>query len=131
MNLLNPTSGKDAFHPCLISVKPKEGCTTTTHESFPNQVFFALEMGRGVDATLTNLLNPTLGRDAFLRLNAYKAKGWEAFLPDVRLSKFVRVVSAPRLIPVRDLRGNPHLSRDWTVEADATRVHYVQAYGNF
>ena len=26
-NLLNPTSGRDASHPCLISLKPKEGCT--------------------------------------------------------------------------------------------------------
>ena len=27
MNLLNLTLGRDAFHPCLISLWPKEGCT--------------------------------------------------------------------------------------------------------
>jgi len=27
MDLLNPTSGKDASHPCLINIEPKEGCT--------------------------------------------------------------------------------------------------------
>ena len=27
MNLLNPTSGRDASHPCLISLWPKEECT--------------------------------------------------------------------------------------------------------
>ena len=26
-NLLNPTSGRDASHPCLINLWPKEGCT--------------------------------------------------------------------------------------------------------
>ena len=26
-NLLNPTSGSDASHPCLISIEPKEECT--------------------------------------------------------------------------------------------------------
>ena len=34
------------------------------NESFSNQVLFALGMGRGADATLTNLFNPTSGRDA-------------------------------------------------------------------
>ena len=26
-DLLNPTSGRDAFHPCLINIWPKEWCT--------------------------------------------------------------------------------------------------------
>ena len=30
-NLLNPTSGRDASHSCLISLWPKDECTTTTH----------------------------------------------------------------------------------------------------
>ena len=34
------------------------------NEFFPNYVLFVLGMGRGADATLTNLFNPTLGRDA-------------------------------------------------------------------
>ena len=34
------------------------------NESFPNQILFTLGMGRGADATLTNLFNPILGRDA-------------------------------------------------------------------
>ena len=33
------------------------------NESFPNQVLFALRMGRRADATLTNLFNPTSGKD--------------------------------------------------------------------
>ena len=28
MDLLNPTSGRDVSHPCLISTWPKEWCTT-------------------------------------------------------------------------------------------------------
>ena len=34
------------------------------NESFPNKVLFALGMGQGADATLTNLFNSTSGRDA-------------------------------------------------------------------
>ena len=26
-DLLNPTSGRDTSHPCLINIEPKEGCT--------------------------------------------------------------------------------------------------------
>ena len=67
-NLFNPTSEKDASHPCLISTWPKEWCTIVCvcgrNESFPNQVLFALEMGRGADATLMNLFNPTSRKNA-------------------------------------------------------------------
>ena len=72
-NLLNPILGRDASHPCLISLWPKERCTTTTHA--PNQVLFALEWVRiELRPTRTNLLNPTSRRDAstmflFLQLN--------------------------------------------------------------
>ena len=51
--LLNPTSGRDASHPCLISTWPKEGYGTPKH-------------------------------------------GWEASLPDVGLSKTLRIRPAPR-----------------------------------
>ena len=34
------------------------------NESFPDQILFTLRMGRGADASLTNLFNPTSGRDA-------------------------------------------------------------------
>ena len=40
------------------------GCSCERNESFPNQILFALGMARGTDATLTNLFNSTLGRDA-------------------------------------------------------------------
>ena len=67
-NLFNPISKRDASHPCLISTWPKECCIIVCvcgrNESFPNQVLFALGMGRGADATLTNLFNPTSRRDA-------------------------------------------------------------------
>ena len=32
--LLNPTSGRDASHSCLINLWPKDECTTTTLQSF-------------------------------------------------------------------------------------------------
>ena len=44
------------------SILMKHSCGR--NESFPNQVLFALRMRRGADATLTNLFNPTSGRDA-------------------------------------------------------------------
>ena len=68
-NLFNSTSGRDAFHPCLISTWSKEWCTIVcvivegTNLS-PIRYFFALGMGRGADASLTNLFNPTSERDA-------------------------------------------------------------------
>ena len=40
------------------------GSVCERNEYFPNQILFALEMGQGVDATLTNLFNPISGRDA-------------------------------------------------------------------
>ena len=48
----------------IILRKKNFNCNCGRNKSFPNQVLFALGMGRGVDATLTNLFNPTLGRDA-------------------------------------------------------------------
>ena len=49
--LLNPTSGRDASHSCLINLWPKDECTTTTLQSFSpyfsisfstNSLFWAL-----------------------------------------------------------------------------------------
>ena len=40
------------------------GCSCWRNGSFPNQVLFVLEMAQETDAILTNLFNPTLGRDA-------------------------------------------------------------------
>ena len=39
-------------------------CSCGRNESFPNHVLFVLGMGRRANATLTNLFNPTSGRDA-------------------------------------------------------------------
>ena len=39
-------------------------CLCGRNESFPNQVLFALGIGREADAILKNLFNPTSGRDA-------------------------------------------------------------------
>ena len=71
-NLFNPTSGRDASHPCLISTWPKEGCTMTH--------------------TMVHL---SLGQ-VLIR------QGCEASLPNVGLNKFVRVALTPQSIPKAD-----------------------------
>ena len=60
----------------------------------PNQVLFALGYARiDLRPTHTNLLNPTPGKDAShpCLISLWPKEGWEASLPDVGLSKFVRV----------------------------------------
>ena len=60
----------------------------------PNQVLFTLGCARiNLRPTHMNLLNPTLGRDAsyLCLISLWPKEGWEASLPDVGLSKFVRV----------------------------------------
>ena len=60
----------------------------------PNQVLFTLGCARiDLRPTHTNLLNPTLGRDASYPclISLWPKEGWEASLPDVGLSKFVWV----------------------------------------
>ena len=60
----------------------------------PNQVLFTLGCARiDLRPTHMNLLNPTLGRDAsyLCLISLWPKEGWEASLPDVGLSKFVRV----------------------------------------
>ena len=39
-NLLNPTSERDASHPCLISIEPKEGCTNHMQQQCMSLFFF-------------------------------------------------------------------------------------------
>ena len=74
--LLNPTSGRDAFHPCLISTWPKEECTIVCvmweEQIFPQSGIVCFGNGPRSRCHSRRLL-PLLS------------------LPDVRLSKFVRV----------------------------------------
>ena len=96
-NLFIPTSGRDTSHPCLISTWPKEWCTIVCVISFPNQVLFALGMGWGANATLTNLFNSTMVHPPLGQVLIRQR--WKASLPDVELNKFVRVASTPWPIP--------------------------------
>ena len=50
-NLLNPTSGRDAFHSCLISLWPKNECTTTTHTKFMRVGHWSILTHRKVNNT--------------------------------------------------------------------------------
>ena len=74
--LLNPTSGRDASHPCLISTWPKEECTIVCvmweEQIFPQSGIVCFGNGPRSRCHSRRLL-PLLS------------------LPDVRLSKFVRV----------------------------------------
>ena len=71
-NLFNPTSERDAFHPCLISTWPKEGCIMT-------HTMVQLSLGQ-----------------VLIR------QGCEASLPNVGLNKSVRVALTPQSIPKAD-----------------------------
>ena len=76
------------------------------NESFPNQVLSSSELAaRGAGLILKVLLNPTSGRDAshpclgvpYPSLGQVLIRqGWEASLPDVGLSKTLRIRPAPR-----------------------------------
>ena len=67
------------------------------NESFSNQVLFALGMGRGADATLTNLFNPTSGRDASHPCLISTWPKEECTIMCVGLSKSVRVTPEPKV----------------------------------
>ena len=70
--------------------------------SNPNQVLFSLELvAQGAGLILKVLLNPTSGRDAsYTMVHPYLGQvlirqGWEASLPDMELSKTLRIKLAP------------------------------------
>ena len=70
-DLLNPTSKRDASHPCLISTWPKEGCTI-------------LCVCTIVYVITHTTVHPSLGQELI-------RSGWEASLFDVGLSKSLQV----------------------------------------
>ena len=59
LNAIKAEGGRWGF-----PLKPQNAHFCGRNESFQNQVLFALRMGRGADATLTNLFNLTSGRYA-------------------------------------------------------------------
>ena len=65
-NLLNPTSGRDASHPCLISFWSKEGCTVVCVIHFVGEL--------SSRPPIKYCTPPTLASTPFLRPKAYKAR---------------------------------------------------------
>ena len=95
--LLNPTSGRDASHPCLISLELKEGCITTTppfcgrNESFPNQVLSSSRMALSLspqDFAQSHIGNVVVVYSSLgQRLIRHE---WEVSLPNMGLSKTLK-----------------------------------------
>ena len=85
-NLLNPILGRNASHPCLISLWLKEGCTIVcVSRSLPIPYLIG---GRDESSPTKWITHTTVHPSLDQKLIR---QGWEASLPDVGLSKFVRV----------------------------------------
>ena len=91
-DLFNPTSGRDASHMCLISLSPRHMCTTTTQCGRVSCISPQLEGIVCFGSCLTDLFNPTSGRDTSHMCLGHKLirHMWEASLPNVGLNKSVR-----------------------------------------
>ena len=92
LNAMKAKGGRWGF-----PLKPQKTPFCGRNESFPNQVLFALGMGRGGNATLTNLFNPISGRDASHPCLISTWPKEECTIMCVGLSKSVRVTPEPKV----------------------------------
>ena len=96
MDLLNPTSKRDASHPQHININSHVGCTTLSCDFCGGTNLSLRRYCPLWVKTLTDLLNSTLGRDT-------------SHLQHISMSSRVECTTHMKL-PPRDLNLNPYLS---------------------